>query len=350
MKVVSVNTPSAAYEVKIGTGLLDRLGEEVRSRTRAGRAMVVSGEHVFPLYGKRAMESLQNAGIKAEPLVFPSGEETKSLARYGELLNALTAFQMSRSDCLIALGGGVTGDLTGFAAATYQRGIAYVQVPTTLLAAVDSSVGGKTAVNLPAAKNQVGAFYQPAVVLCDTETLSTLPQRELRAGYAEVIKYGILGDADLFDTLQQGSFTQEEIIETCVRMKADIVAEDEHDFGRRRLLNLGHTFGHAVEARSGYALLHGEAVAVGTAMIARAAVRMGMLDARSRDAIVETLDRFGLPTATDYGADELYELLLLDKKISSGKLSLIVPLGIGWCEAVPVDRGELRQWLEAAYD
>ena len=238
MKVVSVNTPSAAYEVKIGTGLLDRLGEEVRSQTRAGRAMVVSGEHVFPLYGKRAVESLRKAGIKAEPLVFPSGEETKSLARYGELLNALTAFQMSRSDCLIALGGGVTGDLTGFAAATYQRGIAYVQVPTTLLAAVDSSVGGKTAVNLPAAKNQVGAFYQPAVVLCDTETLSTLPQRELRAGYAEVIKYGILGDADLFDTLQQGSFTQEEIIETCVRMKADIVAEDEHDFGRRRLLNL----------------------------------------------------------------------------------------------------------------
>lgn len=350
MKVVSVNTPSAAYEVKIGTGLLDRLGEEVRSRTRAGRAMVVSGEHVFPLYGKRAVESLRRAGIKAEPLVFPSGEETKSLARYGELLNALTAFQMSRSDCLIALGGGVTGDLTGFAAATYQRGIAYVQVPTTLLAAVDSSVGGKTAVNLPAAKNQVGAFYQPAVVLCDTETLSTLPQRELRAGYAEVIKYGILGDADLFDTLQQGSFTQEEIIETCVRMKADIVAEDEHDFGRRRLLNLGHTFGHAVEARSGYQLLHGEAVAVGTAMIARAAVRMGMLDARSRDAIVETLDRFGLPTATDYGADELYELLLLDKKISSGKLSLIVPFAIGWCEAVPVDREQLRKWLEAAYE
>ena len=281
MKVVSVNTPSAAYEVKIGTGLLDRLGEEVRSRMRAGRAMVVSGEHVFPLYGKRAVESLRKAGIKAEPLVFPSGEETKSLARYGELLNALTAFQMSRSDCLIALGGGVTGDLTGFAAATYQRGIAYVQVPTTLLAAVDSSVGGKTAVNLPAAKNQVGAFYQPAVVLCDTETLSTLPQRELRAGYAEVIKYGILGDADLFDTLQQGSFTQEEIIETCVRMKADIVAEDEHDFGRRRLLNLGHTFGHAVEARSGYALLHGEAGARGTAMNARAAVRKGMLDAPS---------------------------------------------------------------------
>ena len=350
MKVVSVNTSSAAYEVKIGAGLLDCLGEEVRAHTKAGRAVVVSGEHVFPLYGKRAMDSLQNAGIKAEPVVFPAGEETKSLARYGELLNALTACQMTRSDCLIALGGGVTGDLTGFAAATYQRGIAYLQVPTTLLAAVDSSVGGKTAVNLPAAQNQVGAFYQPSVVLCDTDTLSTLPARELRAGYAEVIKYGILGDADLFDTLQHGGFTQEDIIETCVRMKADIVAEDEHDFGRRRLLNLGHTFGHAVEARSGYQLLHGEAVAVGTAMIARSAVRMGMLDADSRDAIVETLDRFGLPTGTDYKADELYELLLLDKKISSGKLSLIVPLGIGWCEPIPVDRGKLREWLEAAYD
>ena len=350
MRVVSVNTPSAAYDVKIGSGLLDRLGEEVRAHTRAARAVVVSGEHVFPLYGSRAMESLQKAGLRAESIVFPAGEETKSLACYGELLNALTESKLCRSDCLIALGGGVTGDLTGFAAATYQRGIAYIQIPTTLLAAVDSSVGGKTAVNLPAAKNQVGAFYQPKLVLCDTDTLSTLPERELRAGYAEVIKYAVLGDADLFDTLQKGTFSQEEIIETCVRMKAEIVAEDEHDVGRRRLLNLGHTFGHAVEARSGYRLLHGEAVAIGTAMIVRAAVRMGKLDADSRDAIIELLDRFGLPTETEYRADELYELLLLDKKISSGKLALIVPLAIGWSEPMPVNPEQLRQWLEAAYD
>lgn len=350
MKKVSVNAPSASYEVKIGPGLLDHLGEEVRACTRASRAVVVSGEHVFPLYGERAVKSLQKNGIKAWSVVFPSGEETKSLACYGELLNALTAYKLSRSDCLIALGGGVTGDLTGFAAATYQRGIAYVQIPTSLLAAVDSSVGGKTAVNLPAAKNQVGAFYQPAAVLCDTDTLSTLPERELRAGYAEVIKYAILGDADLFDTLQREEFSQEDIIETCIRMKADIVAEDEHDYGRRRLLNLGHTFGHAVEAKSGYQLLHGEAVAIGIAMIGRAAVNMGMLDSASRDAVTDILGSFGLPVRTDYTADELYELLLLDKKISSGKLALIVPLGIGWCEPVPVDLVQLREWLEAAYD
>ena len=264
MKLVSVNAPSASYTVKIGPGLLDHLGEEVRACTRAGRAVVVSGEHVFPLYGERAIKSLQKNGIKAESVVFPSGEETKSLAR---------------------------------------RGIAYVQIPTSLLAAVDSSVGGKTAVNLPAAKNQVGAFYQPAVVLCDTDTLSTLPERELRAGYAEVIKYAILGDADLFDALQREELSQEDIIETCVRMKADIVAEDEHDYGRRRLLNLGHTFGHAVEAKSGYQLLHGEAVAIGTAMIARAAVNMGMLDSASRDAITDILIKFGLPVRTDYTAD-----------------------------------------------
>ena len=350
MKLVSVNAPSASYTVKIGPGLLDHLGEEVRACTRASRAVVVSGEHVFPLYGERAIKSLQKNGIKAESVVFPSGEETKSLACYGELLNALTAYKLSRSDCLIALGGGVTGDLTGFAAATYQRGIDYVQIPTSLLAAVDSSVGGKTAVNLPAAKNQVGAFYQPTAVLCDTDTLSTLPERELRAGYAEVIKYAILGDADLFDALQREELSQEDIIETCVRMKADIVAEDEHDYGRRRLLNLGHTFGHAVEAKSGYQLLHGEAVAIGTAMIAHAAVNMGMLDSASRDAIMDILVKFGLPVRTDYAADELYELLLLDKKISSGKLALIVPLGIGWCEPVPVDLVQLRAWLEAAYD
>lgn len=345
---VPVKAASAAYEVKIGPGLLDCLGAEVRACTAAGHAVLVSGENVFPLYGERAMRSLREAGLKVSSVVFPAGEGTKSLECYGRLLNRLTELKLSRSDCLVALGGGVTGDLTGFAAATYQRGIRYIQVPTTLLAAVDSSVGGKTAINLPAAKNQVGAFYQPASVLCDTDTLGTLPERELRAGYAEVIKYGVLGDADLFDTLQRGGFSREDVIATCVRMKAEIVAEDEHDLGRRRLLNLGHTFGHAVEARSGYGMLHGEAVAAGMAMICRAAVRMGCLDPASRDAVIGILEDFGLPTGTEYSAEELYDTLLLDKKISAGKLHLIVPKAIGWCEPLPVGPEELRVWLEAA--
>ena len=350
MRSVTVHTPSAAYEVRIGSGLLDTLGPAVAQQTGARRCVLVSGENVFPLYGEPALQSLQEAGLETEEVVFPAGETTKSLECYGKLMNALTEAKLSRSDCLVALGGGVTGDLTGFAAATYQRGIPYVQVPTTLLAAVDSSVGGKTAINLPAAKNQIGAFYQPALVLCDTDTLATLPERELRSGFAEVIKYAVLGDPDLFDTLYQGDWSMENVIETCVSMKAEIVEEDEQDRGRRRLLNLGHTFGHAIESRSGYRLTHGEAVAVGMAMICRAAVRLRQFDAGSKNVVLQILQRFGLPTRTEYAPEELYETLLLDKKIASGKLHLIVPRGIGWCEVVAVSPDELRQWLEAGYE
>ncbi|MBQ1789922.1 MAG: 3-dehydroquinate synthase, partial [Oscillospiraceae bacterium] len=263
--VIPVNTPSGCYEVKVGSGLIRTLGEEMQRLGMGGRCVVVSGENVFPLYGQTALTSLREAGFQADAVVFPAGENTKSLACYGELMNDLTDRQFSRSDCLVALGGGVTGDLTGFAAATYQRGIRFVQVPTTLLSAVDSSVGGKTAVNLPAAKNQVGAFYQPQLVLCDTDTLLTIPERELRAGMAEVIKDAVIGDPDLFDLLQHTEPARlfdalPEIIEACVRLKAEIVEEDERDVGRRRLLNLGHSFGHAIEQRSGYTMLHGEAV------------------------------------------------------------------------------------------
>lgn len=350
MRTVNVQTPSAYYEVRIGAGLLGSLGQAVRGVTGARRCVLVSGEHVFPLYGEAALRSLRDAGLEAEAVVFPAGESTKSLARYGELMEALTRARLTRTDCLVALGGGVTGDLTGFAAATYQRGIPYVQVPTTLLAAVDSSVGGKTAVNLPSAKNQVGAFYQPALVLCDTDALNTLPERERRSGMAEVIKYAVLGSPDLFDTLSRDGFSMEEVIETCVSMKAEIVAEDEQDRGRRRLLNLGHSFGHAVESRSGYALTHGECVAIGLAMICRAAVRMGRMDAASREAVLDLLRRFGLPTRTDFGPDELIETLMLDKKFASGKLHLIVPRSIGWCIPVAVTPEELRLWLEAGYE
>ena len=350
MKKVAVHTPSADYDVLIGPGLLKDLGEKVRSKISAKRCVLVSGENVFPIYGELALQSLKKAELEAEFIVFPSGENTKSLARYEELLNYLTAKKLTRSDCLVALGGGVTGDLTGFAAATYQRGISYIQVPTTLLAAVDSSVGGKTAVNLPAAKNQVGAFYQPALVLCDTDTLDTLPEREMCSGYAEVIKYAVLGDADLFDSLQQRNCSLEDVIEICVRMKADIVEEDERDLGRRRLLNLGHTFGHAVESNSNYKLLHGEAVAIGMAMIANAAVKKGYLDPESRDTIIELLNDYKLPKESVFKAEKLYETLLLDKKISSGKLHLVVPRAIGWCETVAVSPEELKTWLEAGYE
>ncbi len=349
MKNITVFAPSGQYEVKIGSGLMPSLGREVSSCTKAKRCAVVSGENVFPLYGSTALESLRDAGFDAYPIVFPAGENTKCLQRYGELLDFLAEHTLTRSDCVIALGGGVTGDLAGFAASTFQRGIGFIQVPTTLLAAVDSSVGGKTAINLPAGKNQAGTFYQPSLVLCDTDTLDTLPGRELMAGYAEVIKYGILGDKTLFSALENGHENISEIIERCVQCKADIVAEDEHDLGKRRLLNLGHTFGHAIEKRSAYTLLHGEAVAAGTAMISRAAVRKGMLDRNSCSRVLSLLQAYSLPTESPYPANELYDTLLLDKKFSQGKLHLIVPCGIGYCKTVAVTPTELKEWLEAGY-
>ena len=347
MRCVTVNAPSQRYEVRIGPGLLGTLGEGVRESTGAKKCAVIAGENVFPLYGAAALESLRSVGLETSSLVLPAGEETKSLRHYGELLTFLAEKRFTRTDCVVALGGGVTGDLTGFAAATYQRGIAFVQAPTTLLAAVDSSVGGKTAIDLPQGKNQVGAFYQPSLVLCDTDALSTLPRRELSAGFAEVIKYAVLGDPVLFNALRDKSVDLPAVIETCVKHKAAIVAEDERDTGKRRLLNLGHTFGHAVESRSAYTLLHGEAVSVGTAMICRAACRMGLLKEADRDAVLSLLRAYELPTETDYSAGELYDTLLLDKKFSGGRLHLIVPRAVGHCDILPVSQEEARTWLEA---
>lgn len=350
MTVIPIRTDSRSYEVRIGAGLLDTLGRAVCACTRATRCVLVSGENVWRLYGERAEQSLRGAGLEVFPVVFPPGEDTKSLARYGELLEHMASCRLTRSDCAVALGGGVTGDLTGFAAATYQRGIDYIQVPTTLLAAVDSSVGGKTAVNLPEGKNQVGAFWQPELVLCDTDTLQTLPERELRAGMAEVIKYAVLGDPELFEKLRRREISEEEIIETCVRMKAEIVGEDETDQGKRRLLNLGHSFGHAVENRSGYRLLHGEAVAIGMAMICRAAAHLDCLSPEEAAAVVGLLQAYGLPTESPWPPEELEDAMLLDKKFASGKLSLIVPERIGACRIVPTAASELKGWLEAGYE
>ena len=238
---------------------------------------------------------------------------------------------------LVALGGGVTGDLTGFAAATYQRGIDFVQIPTTLLAMVDSSVGGKTAVDLESGKNQVGAFYQPAVVLCDPDTLKTLPEEEYRCGSAEVLKYGVLGNAAFFESLRRCPIREQEetVIETCVGMKRDIVQEDEYDRGLRQLLNLGHTFGHAVEACSGFTLTHGQGVAIGMAMIARAAAAKGSASRETWSGCWRC-GSIGLPTETDFSLKELAAAMALDKKAKGSTMHLVVPEAIGRCRILAV--------------
>lgn len=348
MQKVTVHA-SRNYEILIGSGLLSALGEETARCVHGKKVCLVSDSNVYPLHGPVAEESLKKAGFHVISYVFPAGEESKNGENYLSLLNFLARNQLTRADCLIALGGGVTGDLTGFAAATYLRGIAFIQVPTTLLAAVDSSVGGKTAIDLPAGKNLAGAFYQPNLVLCDTDTLQTLPREIFLDGCAEVIKYGILYDKPFFEYLQAAGpeFDRERVIRRCVELKRDVVAEDEFDTGERMKLNLGHTVGHGVEAKSHFAVSHGKAVAIGTAIVSRAAAQGGMLSRLDADTIVDTLQAFELPTVTAYTAEELVHYMLSDKKRAGGTVNLIVPRTIGRCDIVPTPVEQLDAFVQS---
>lgn len=349
MKTIPVPA-STAYEVKIGSGLLPSLGRELRALCpKAERVLLVSDSAVFPLHGEAALNALGAAGLETEAFVFPAGEASKTAETLIDLLNAATVFGLTRSDAMVALGGGVTGDLTGFAAAVYMRGIPYVQAPTTLLAAVDSSVGGKTAVDLPAGKNLMGAFWQPRLVLCDTELQKTLPDAVFTDGCAEVIKTAVLFDRSLFDRLaREGkAFDREEVITRCVTHKRNIVAEDEFDTGRRGLLNLGHTLGHAVEACSDFTLSHGQAVAIGTATVARAAAKAGFCAPELPARITALLKAFGLPTETDIPIRRLMEPMLSDKKRSGSTVTVIVPEEIGRCALRPMDGETLKIFMES---
>ena len=339
MTNVHINA-SKSYDVTVGRGILPRIGEEAAKLFPPCKVVIVSGEKVFPLYGETLRKSLEDAGFEVLCFIHESGEGAKSLETYGRLLNFLCENRLSRTDAVFALGGGVTGDLAGFAAATYQRGVTFVQIPTTLLAAVDSSVGGKTAINLPAGKNQAGAFYQPSAVFCDPDLLGTLPPEEYRCGCAEVIKYAVLGDAEFFDFLEERGIreNEEKVIAHCVKMKRDIVEEDEFDRGARKFLNLGHTIGHAVERCSDFSVSHGDAVAIGLAAVMR-----GNPD---EERVVSLLKEYSLPTECPFGEDEIIEACMADKKIEHGVLQLIVPERIGKCGIVPTEIAELKSLLE----
>lgn len=346
MKTVHIDA-SRSYDVRIGRGLLDDCGRQIAERVRCASAAVVADDTVYALYGERVCASLEAAGRRTVCYVFPHGEKSKNLLEYAKILNFLAENRVTRADALIALGGGVTGDLAGFAAATYQRGIPFVQVPTTLLAAVDSSVGGKTAVNLASGKNQVGCFYQPSLVLCDPDTLRTLSPEEYRNGCAEVIKYAVLRSEPFFDALRAEpvSAQVEHVIATCVGMKRDLVAADEFDRGSRQLLNLGHSFGHAVEKCSDYAVPHGCGVAIGMAIIARAAAKRGICTDDTCAQILALLRQYGLPTETAFTRDALTDAARSDKKIADGKLHLIVPERIGHCRIETIPAADIPAWL-----
>lgn len=336
-------TASQTYDVLIGSGLLSQLGAAAAKFGNAKKVCIVSDSNVWPLYGETAKRSLEEAGFQIISFVFPAGEASKNGITYLELLNYLAENQLTRTDLIVALGGGVVGDLAGFAAASYLRGIRFIQVPTTLLAAVDSSVGGKTAIDLPAGKNLAGAFWQPSIVLCDTDTLSTLPSDIFRDGCAEVIKYAILYDSSLFALLeQQGlSFDRETVIGRCIELKRNVVMEDEYDTGARMKLNLGHTIGHGIEAKSNFTISHGCAVAVGIAIVCRAS------HCQDTERIIALLKKFGLPTKTIYTAEELFSYTLSDKKRSGSSVSMILSDSIGNCRITPTPVAQLKSFIEA---
>ncbi|MGZ8363618.1 MAG: 3-dehydroquinate synthase [Caulobacteraceae bacterium] len=337
---VKVGLGERAYDVVIGSGLLSRAAGLCAPVLRGRRAVIVADEAVASLYAATLA-----AALNAPVVEIPSGETSKSLAMLGEVTERLIAHGLDRKGVIVAVGGGVTGDLAGFTAASYMRGVDFIQVPTTLLAQVDSSVGGKTGVDTPSGKNLIGAFHQPHLVLADLDTLNTLPDRQMRAGYAEVLKYGLLGDASFFDwletkgaavlALEPGAL--EHAVARCVEMKAAIVAEDEHETtGARALLNLGHTFGHAFEAESGFSdtLLHGEAVAAGCALAYRFSARMGLCSEQDSARASSAISAAGLPsTLADLpqpcSAAKLLNHMTRDKKAEGGRLTLVLARGIG---------------------
>ena len=347
MTTVTVRA-SRPYEVTIGRGLQDTVGRQAAGQWKGRSAAVVSDSTVAPLYLNRVKDSLERAGFRVHSFVFPAGEDQKNGGTYLKLLEFLAARRLTRADGLIALGGGVVGDLAGFAAATFLRGIGFLQLPTTLLAAVDSSVGGKTAIDLTNGKNLAGAFYQPQAVLCDLDTLDTLPAEVFADGCAEVIKYGMIGDPALLARLETVDFRAdpEELVARCVAQKRDLVEQDEFDTGARQLLNLGHTLGHGVEACSGYTVSHGRAVAIGMTLVTRAAVAFGRCPAEVLPRLRRLLERYGLPDATAYSAQALYEKTLSDKKRSGDTISLVVPIAWGASQLVRIPVSELPAWIE----
>lgn len=337
MRTLRVELGERSYPIYIGKGLLGQ-SSIIAPHIPGEQVMVVTNTTIAPLYLERAMQAL--SGLQTESLVLPDGEQYKTLEVLASIYDALLRRRFDRNSTLVALGGGVIGDITGFAAATYQRGIAYIQVPTTLLAQVDSSVGGKTGVNHPLGKNMIGAFYQPRCVIADTGTLRTLDDRQLSAGIAEVIKYGLIRDPDFFGWLEQhmdALLAQEpqalsHAIEQSCRNKAEVVGADERESGQRALLNLGHTFAHAIETGTGYGTwLHGEAVAAGMLMAADLSSRLGWLSAADRDHIERLLIQARLPTRSPAGlsSERLLELMAVDKKVMHGRLRLVLLQGIG---------------------
>ena len=354
MKIIEVKA-SINYEIMIGSNILAQSGEYIRKAiANPCTAVIISDDNVQQLYGETVSNSLQKQGFKVQQYTIAHGESSKNIQTLTELWRFLAAEKITKSDIIVALGGGVVGDLSGFAAATYLRGIRFVQILTSLLAMVDASVGGKTAVDLPEGKNLVGAFWQPGLVLCDCEALETLPGQYFADGWAEIIKYGFIDDLPLLKMLEEKSEPTEEIIARCVDDKRKLVEADEYDKGSRQLLNLGHTLGHAIEKCSAYQISHGQAVAIGMVLITKAAVKRRWCSAEVLEKLLELTRKFKLPQSCSYSAEELAAAALVDKKRSGDNLNLIVPqaLGKSRIEKIAVEEllGIIKDGLDDEYN
>ncbi|MGI6552869.1 MAG: 3-dehydroquinate synthase [Bacillota bacterium] len=357
MPTVKVNAKSRPYTIYIGGGILDELGQCLARHPYSNNCLIISNSLVFSLYGDRVEKSLQENGFQVYRALIPDGEEAKSLAVAHGLYDLMIKKGLDRSSPVIALGGGVVGDLAGFVASTYLRGVPYIQVPTTLLSQVDSSVGGKVAVNHPAGKNLIGSFYQPELVWADVETLATLPLRELRSGMAEVVKYGVIWDEDFFSFLESIGMTltanQTKSLETIVQrsctIKGEVVSQDEKEVGLRSILNFGHTFGHALETITGYRVYrHGEAVALGMIAATKLSIELGRCASESVLARLEALlSSFGLATEwpADLDPEQLIKIILHDKKKKSGQLHFVLVCKLGKVALEQVDIPTVRQFL-----
>lgn len=333
------------YDVIIAEGSLKNSAELIKEYGLSGKAAIISDDIVYGLFGKTLEQSLEKSSIEYCSFVFQNGENSKNMQTVSDILEFLAENALSRSDYIIALGGGVVGDIAGFCAAIYLRGIKFVQIPTTYLAAIDSSVGGKTGVDLSSGKNLAGAFWQPELVICNPETLQKLPEEIFAEGIAETIKYAIIADRELYETLQAGKLQENllQVIEKCIRIKSEIVSEDEFDTGRRQLLNFGHTIAHAIEKRSNFTIRHGQAVAIGMLMISQIAWRNDWSKEDCTEKIRDLLLKYKLPTETDYSLKELLNIMLLDKKRQGNKINLIIPEKIGEAKIKSITINELLE-------
>ena len=347
MKTLSLDFGKRSYDICISDGF-DSLAECIKKEYTA--ALIVTDSNIYPIYTNEIKKIIETKTKKTGVCVFKAGEKSKNICTIQKIYDACFENNLDRKSVIIALGGGVCGDMAGFAAATYLRGIKYIQIPTTLLASVDSSVGGKTAIDLECGKNLAGAFHQPSAVICDTNTFNTLSSDQIACGFAEVIKYGILYDRDFFGGLLQRKYSYEEIVAKCVNFKREVVEADETEHGGRKFLNLGHTLGHAVEKLSGYTLTHGAAVAVGTIMISKISEHFGFAEEPMTNLISDIFKKYNLPTDFHASTDEIINIAMNDKKAESKDITLVMPRKIGKCTLEKTDYETFKKMVQYCTD